>query len=268
MAAEVAKMAGQAYVIFGAYGGVGSELARRLRASGAKLLLAGRDEGRLNVLAGELRSVPCGPEVADADPASIDVAIVEATNSQHIDAAIAQAVARFGSVYGIANCFGSLLLKPAHATSDVEFETTLAINLKSAFAVVRAAGRAIKTGGSVVLVSSAAARIGMANHEAIAAAKAGVQGLALSAAATYAARNLRFNCVAPGLTQTPLTRSITGNELVAKGSLGMHALGRFGDPADVASAIEWLLDPRQHWITGQVIGVDGGLSTLRTRAAS
>ena len=112
----------------------------------------------------------------------------------------------------------------------------------------------------------AAARLGMANHEAIAAAKAGIQGLALSAAATYAPRNLRFNCVAPGLTRTPLTARITGNETVAKGSLAMHALGRFGDPADVASAIEWLLDPGQHWITGQILGVDGGLATVRGRS--
>ena len=246
-------MANEAYVIFGAYGGIGSELARRLAAKGARLLLAGRDADKLHALANELNA---------------DHAIVDATDSQQIEAAVAQATSAFGTLYGIANCFGSLLLKPAHLTSDAELESTLAINLKSAFATVRAAAKNIKGGGSVVLVSSAAARLGMANHEAIAAAKAGIQGLALSAAATYAARNLRFNCVAPGLTQTPLTRAITGNELVAKGSLGMHALGRFGEPADVASAIEWLLDPRQHWITGQIIGVDGGLSTVRTRSAS
>lgn len=239
------------YVVFGAYGGIGSELARSLAARGAKLMLVGRDEARLTVLAAELGA---------------DYALADATNSAQIEAAVARAVQSFGGLYGIANCFGSLLLKPAHLTSDEELETTLAINLKSAFAIVRAAGRLMKTGGSVVLVSSAAARFGMAGHEAIAAAKAGVQGLALAAAASYAPRNLRFNCVAPGLTQTPLTARITGNETVAKGSLAMHALGRFGEPADVASAIEWLLDPRQHWITGQIIGVDGGLATVRGRS--
>ena len=120
-------------------------------------------------------------------------------------------------------------------------------------------------GGSIVLISSAAARLGMPHHETIAAAKAGVQGLALAAAATYARRNLRVNCVAPGLTRTALTQAITVNEKVAAGSRSMHALGRFGEPSEVASAIAWLLDPEQAWITGQVIGVDGGLATVRTR---
>jgi NAD(P)-dependent dehydrogenase (short-subunit alcohol dehydrogenase family) len=121
-------------------------------------------------------------------------------------------------------------------------------------------------GGSVVLVSTAAARTGIANHEAIAAAKGGVQGLMLSAAATYAARGLRFNCVAPGLTRTPLTAKLTANDASEKASLAMHALGRLGEPEDIARAICWLLDPANDWVTGQVLGVDGGLANLRTRA--
>lgn len=246
-------MANEVYVILGAYGGIGSELARRLKSKDARLLLAGRNPDKLSALAKELHA---------------EHALVDATVSSQVEAAVARATEVFGQVDGIANCFGSLLLKPAHLTTDEELESTLAINLKSAFATVRAAARNIKNGGSVVLCSSAAARLGMANHEAIAAAKAGILGLTLAAAASYAPRNLRFNAVAPGLTKTPLTEKITGNETIAKGSLSMHALGRFGEPADVASAIEWLLDPRQHWITGQVIGVDGGLATVRGRSAS
>ena len=94
-----------------------------------------------------------------------------------------------------------------------------------------------------MLCSSAAARIGLANHEAIAAAKAGVIGLTLAEAATYAARNIRVNCVAPGLVDTTLTAKIMGNEAALKASIGMHALGRVGKPEHIASAIAWLLDP-------------------------
>jgi NAD(P)-dependent dehydrogenase (short-subunit alcohol dehydrogenase family) len=125
----------------------------------------------------------------------------------------------------------------------------------------------MQEGGSVVLVSSAAARVGISNHEAIAAAKAGVIGLMRSAAATYAARGLRFNAVAPGLVRTPMTERITKRPSATSASTAMHALGRLGEPADVARLIAWLLDPEQTWITGQVLGADGGLATVRPRSS-
>ncbi len=238
------------FVILGGYGGVGSALARILVARGDRLLLAGRDTARLSALASELG---CPHMQADAgDGASIE-------------AAIAGGAQQFGQLDGVANCFGSLLLKPGHVTSDAEFDGVLTANLRSSFAAMRGAAKSIPGAGSVVLVSSAAARIGLVNHEAIAAAKAGVQGLALAAAATYAKRGLRFNCVAPGLTDTPLTARIVNSETSAKASLNMHALGRFGQPEDVAAAIAFLLDPAQSWITGQVLGVDGGLGSVWSR---
>ena len=180
-------------------------------------------------------------------------------------AAFEQASDTFGPLTGVVNCVGSLLLKPAHLTSEAEYAATIAANLTTAFAVCHAAGKVMTGGGSVVLVSTAAAHAGIANHEAIAAAKAGVEGLMRSAAATYASRGLRFNCVAPGLTRTPLTAKITANEASEKASIAMHALGRLGEPGDVSRAICWLLDPVNDWVTGQVLGVDGGLATLRVR---
>ena len=116
------------------------------------------------------------------------------------------------------------------------------------------------------MLSTAATRIGLANHEAISAAKAGIEGLALAASASYACKGIRVNCVAPGMTRTPLTAKLLENEMMAKASAGMHALGQIGEPNDIASAIEWFLDPEQSWVTGQVIGVDGGLSRIRSRS--
>jgi 3-oxoacyl-[acyl-carrier protein] reductase len=122
-----------------------------------------------------------------------------------------------------------------------------------------------KSGGSIVLVSSAAAQIGLANHEAIAAAKAGIIGLMLSAAATYSNRGIRVNAVAPGLVKSQMTRKMWDTEQAAVASCQMHALGRLGEPEDVARAIAWLLDPLTSWVTGQTLGVDGGLGSVLTR---
>jgi NAD(P)-dependent dehydrogenase (short-subunit alcohol dehydrogenase family) len=189
---------------------------------------------------------------------------VEATDIAAVDGCLSHAVEQFGHVDGVVNCVGSVLLKPAHLTSEQDWQDTIALNLTSAFATVRAAAKTMRDGGSVVLMSSAAARIGLANHEAIAAAKAGVIGLAQAAAATYAARGLRFNVVAPGLVKTPMTQRIWSNAKAAETSTSMHALGRLGEPEDVASLIAWLLEPNNSWVTGEVFSIDGGLGRVRT----
>ena len=132
---------------------------------------------------------------------------VDATDAVAVAQVAADAKSQLGQLDGIVNCVGSVFLKPAHLTSPEEWDETIATNLTSAFAVVRAAGNVLRdTGGSVVLLASAAARTGLANHEAIAAAKGGVMGLALSAAATYSRAKIRFNVVAPGLVKTGATR--------------------------------------------------------------
>ena len=225
--------------IIGASGGIGTALSRRLHAAGAALLLLSRTPEKLTALAAELQA-----ETAALD--SLDNAL--------------------GSINGVVNCAGSILLKPAHLTTDDEWRQTIDTNLTTAFQTVRAGARAMMaTGGSIVLCATAAARTGFANHEAIAAAKGGVIGLTLSAAATYAPRNIRVNCVAPGLVDTPLAARITANPAALQASSAMHALGRIGSPEDVASGIFWLLNPENSWVTGQVIGSDGGLGTIRPR---
>jgi NAD(P)-dependent dehydrogenase (short-subunit alcohol dehydrogenase family) len=192
--------------------------------------------------------------------------VLDARDAAAVDAAVARAVERYGGLDGAVNLVGSFLLKPAHLTKPEDFADLVATNLGSAFHLVRAATRVMSAdGGAIVLVSSAAARTGLVNHEAIAAAKAGVEGLMRSAAATYAPQRIRVNCVAPGLVRTPLTARLTERPASLAASEAMHPLGRVGEPADVAAAIEWLLTPESAWVTGQVIGVDGGLAALRGR---
>lgn len=225
------------FLIIAASSGIGSETVALLRDAGHEVVTTSRK--------------------ADA---GADLAL-DATDFDAVDVAVAE----HGPFDGIACFAGSLLLKPAHLTTREAYDDVVGASLTTAFATVRAAGKHMRQGGSVVLVSSAAVMAGLPNHDAIAAAKAGVIGLVHSAAATYASKNLRINAVAPGLVETPLTSSLTASEQGRAVSEAMHPLGRLGTPGDVARAVVFLLDPANDWITGQVLGVDGGLSSLRPR---
>jgi NAD(P)-dependent dehydrogenase (short-subunit alcohol dehydrogenase family) len=235
--------------IVGAAGGIGRALLARRAAVGDTLVLSGRDASKLDALegAGWLRE--------PLDARSFDATL----------AAARRIIERFGRLDAVVNLAGSIVLKPASSTSEADFQDLIDVNLKSAFSVLRAAATVMTQGGSVVLMSSAAAAVGLANHEGIAAAKAGVEGLVRSAAATYAARRLRVNAVAPGLVDTPLAARILANEASRRVSESMHPLGRVGQADEVASAIDWLLGPEPSWITGQVIRIDGGLSSVKAR---
>jgi NAD(P)-dependent dehydrogenase (short-subunit alcohol dehydrogenase family) len=241
------------YLVLGANGGVGCDLAMRLSRRGARVILAGRNLEQLSLAA----------DAIDAPYIKCDV-----TDFEQMKGCIEAARGKFGKLDGVANCAGSIMLKPAHLTTPEEWSSVIAVNLTAAFATVKYACKAMMgTGGSIVLVSSCAARVGLPNHEAIAAAKAGIEGLVRSAAATYARHQIRINCVAPGLLMTGMSGSITSNEAQLQASMDMHPLGRIGNASDVSNVIDWLLGDESTWITGQSIAVDGGLSSVRNMKA-
>jgi NAD(P)-dependent dehydrogenase (short-subunit alcohol dehydrogenase family) len=215
-----------------------------------RLFLGGRNEAALSELATKL----------DASYLVVDAADFSQVD-EFFDAASAA-----GDLVGAVNCAGSLLLKPAHRTTLEEYQSTIAANLTTAFATVRSAARVMsRGGGSIVLVSSAAGTIGLQNHEAIAAAKAGVAALARTAAASYAARGIRVNAIAPGMVETPLTAPILDNPSSREASLALHPIARAGQPEEPAALVSWLLGPEATWVTGQVWGIDGGLGSVKLR---
>lgn len=236
-------------VIVGATGGIGQAVCKQLAESGGEAFLIGRSSEKLKALS---NTYGWGFAVADG------------SDWVQIDSVVSSAQGLMGEINAAINLAGSVLLKPMHLTSRSEWDATISTNLTSAAGLMRTCiPRMVSNGGSIVLMSSAAASIGLANHEAIAACKAGIEGMVRSAAMTYASKQIRVNAVAPGLVQTPLTERIWNNPKSAEISLSMHPLGRFGQPEDIARAILWLASPLQSWVTGQTIGVDGGLGKLK-----
>lgn len=240
------------HLLIGAAGGIGSALSRTLTERGDTVVLCGRTAEDLEALGDELDQ---------------PWRVLDARDFGAVEDAVAAVVDDHGRIDGAINCAGSVALKPAHLTTSDDYADVIATNLTTAFALVRAAAPKMRSaGGAIALVSTAAVATGLANHEAVAAAKGGVEGLVRSAAATYGARGVRVNAVAPGLVVTQQTQRLVDNERQAEASRSMHVLERFGQPEDVASALAWLVDPANDWVTGQVLGVDGGLGHVRTRA--
>ena len=242
-------MTGRTILITGAAGGIGAALARVLVSQQASVILMGRRAAPLDELATEL-----GPQslACPGDAGSVN----------ELGQAVAAGLARFGRIDGLAHCVGSIVLKPIHLCSPEEFAQTVQTNLTTAFLASRAVLPELRKArsGSVVLVSTVAVRQGLNNHDVIAAAKGGIEAMVRSAAITYAKWNIRFNAVAPGMTETSLSAPLLQNEAARQFSESLHPLGRIGQPKEIADAIAFLLSPESSWITGQVLGVDGGLS--------
>lgn len=243
-------MENETIVIFGASGGVGSALARRLSMENKRVILCSRDELKLNELAKELNQ----PSY-----------VCDGCSEDDVNKVIEKTVNEYGKIDGVANCIGSFFIKPLSQTTLKEFNEVLRVNLTSCFAILKSSADRMATQkkGSIVLISSCAAGIGLMYHEAISAAKGAIEALVRSCAASYAYKGVRVNAVSPGLINTPLSSPLTSNENALKASIAFHPLGRIGSASDVASAVAWLLSSESSWITGETLCVDGGLTHIK-----
>lgn len=233
----------QRIFIGGISGGLGRALAKTLLAEG-------------HTVAGFSKS---GAEVDGATVFQAD-----ATDAKAVAEVFSLAQETLGGIDGYVHAIGTVFLKPAHTIRDEEWQAVLETNLFSAFYALRAAvdGMRRAKAGSIVLVSSVAARFGLPSHEAIAAAKGGVEGLVRSAAASYVNFGVRVNAIAPGLVETGATAHLLQSEQARKLSASMHPLGRVGQAGEVASLVKWLLSEEAGWVTGQIWSIDGGMGSV------
>lgn len=241
-------MAGKV-LIWGGTGGIGAATARTLSLMGYDLHLVGRDVVRLAALADELG---CGASQADVeDDTAFDRVTVEAG----------------GPLVGLVYAVGTINLRPLPRLKVADFARDFRLNAMGAALAVQAALPALRASphtASVVLFSSVAVAQGFPSHASVSMAKGAVEGLTRALAAELAPK-IRVNAVAPSLTDTPMAAGLTNNPQMAASIGQLHALQRLGKPQDVAALAAFLISDQADWMTGQVIGVDGGRSRLRTK---
>ena len=232
------------YLIFGATGSIGSNLADQLKKSGYENIhLVSRNANELKNISNKL-----GYSYTVAD-------VLE-------DKFIEKVKADIDDVKGIAYCVGSIDLKPMRMVNEQDFNKCMKLNLYSAVEVIKGYQESLKKNkGSVVLFSTVAAQRGFTNHAIIASTKAAVEGLTVSLAAEFAP-NIRVNCIAPSLTHSKIAEPMLKNKALADGIAKAHPLKRLGEGKDSASLAKFLITEDSSWVTGQIIAVDGGRSKL------
>lgn len=238
------------YLIVGASSDIALLLGQRLIDDGHSVTLLARDFARCTSLEQQ------GAHVIQGDALDSE-AVVQAVQTAKDNGD--------GSIAGVAHLVGSLLIRPPHAVKLDAFNEVIHTNLSSAFLTLSTACKTMlrSGGGRLVFTSSVAASLGLVNHEAIAAAKGGIESMVRTAAATYSQRGIRVNAVAPGLTETRLAEAILKSDAMKEAAVGMIPLKRINQPDEIASTMHWLLTSAPDNLTGQVLHLDGGMANVR-----
>ena len=233
------------HLLFGATGAIGSSLAHHLKESGQEVHLVSRNEEELKSLSENL-----GFTFTVADV--LEDGFIDKIKSDTSDF----------DINGLAYCIGSIDLKPLKRVTESDLHQCMKLNLYSAIEAIKGFQDDLKKNhGSIVLFSSVAAQKGFTNHTIIASAKAAVEGLTVTLAAEFAP-SIRVNCISPSLTVSKISQSMLKSEVVAEALAKAHPLKRLGEGKDSASLAGFLLGEGSSWVTGQIIGVDGGRSRL------
>ncbi len=235
-------------IVIGGSGSIGAALSRELKKDNFEPILIARNKDNLKKISDELN---CKYFVGDVLQADLIDGIIKDLNDE---------------IHGLAYCTGSINLRPLSIAKDEDYIESFKINTLGAINSIKSVLPSLKKNkGSILLYSTVAVQQGFANHTVISTAKGAVEGLTLSLAAELAP-NVKVNCIAPSLTNSNMTKSIVSNINIKKALEGMHPIPKIGEGDDFSHIGAFLLSEKNKWMTGQILHVDGGRSTLRIKA--
>jgi 2-hydroxycyclohexanecarboxyl-CoA dehydrogenase len=249
----VEELDGQVAIVTGAAQGIGRGIAERLRADGARVVVADLNEETAAQAAQAIdpsgeQALAVGVDVADPDAVAT---LVRRTRE------------RFGRIDILVNNAGWSKNQPFLADTPDYWERVIAVN----FTAVIVCSRAVldpmieQGGGRVISIASDAARVGTPREAVYAGAKAGIIGFSKSLAAEMARYQITVNVICPATTDTPLVRGMLSEDQIAR-RVKAIPLGRLGQPSDIAHAVAYFASPGAAWVTGQVLSVNGGMTRL------
>lgn len=236
-------------IITGGGSGIGKAIAQAFVREGAKVVIAGRDGEKLEHAAAEIGG--------DCLAVSADVSDAKGTEKL-----VSAAIEKFKCINILVNNAAVLLPGTTESLSEEDFDQTFDINVKGLWLMSRAALAHMRVagGGSIVNIGSVLSMVGARNRVAYSASKGAVMAMTKAMALDHAAENIRVNCIAPGIVQTEMVARFSTDENARKQRVALHPMGRFGQPAEVASAAVFLASDESGWTTGSVLTVDGGYS--------
>ena len=235
-------------IILGGSGTIGSSIAKELKQKNYAPILVSKNKEDVELMS---KKLDCQYFICDV------------LNTKKLT----QTIQEIGDeIFGLAYCVGSINLKPFKLAKENNFLESYKINTLGAINAIKAAQESLlKNNGSILLFSSVAVQQGFINHSIISTAKGAIEGLTLSLAAEFAPK-IRVNCIAPSLTDSKMSQNMIKNENIKKAIGAMHPIPKIGEGSDFAELGSYLLSENNKWITGQILHIDGGRSTLRIKA--